>query len=115
MCASSRSDAPAGSGGDAAGDPAGGTVTDERQLDLQVSDMDCADCALRIQDRLRRVDGVAEVEGNPVARRVRVRYDGRLVDPARIRRELGKLGYASREAGGESELTREELWTGREA
>ena len=109
MCASSRGDENAGGG-----EPAGGTA-DERQLDLRVSDMDCADCALRIQDRLRGVEGVDEVEGNPVARRVRVRYDGRLVDPERIRRELGELGYASREAGEEPELTREELWTGREA
>ncbi|NIQ57540.1 MAG: hypothetical protein GWN71_30345, partial [Gammaproteobacteria bacterium] len=33
---------------------------------LCVPEMDCAGCAQRIQDRLRTVDGVDEVAGQPV-------------------------------------------------
>ncbi len=122
MCASSdRGSAGGGEDRTAADEPeaersaAAGGASGGRELELQVTDMDCADCALRIREGLQQVEGVGEVEGNPVSRRVRVRFDESRVAPERIRRELGELGYASRETGEGPELSREDLWSGPEA
>jgi Cd2+/Zn2+-exporting ATPase len=70
-----------------------------RRLELRVGEMDCPDCARRLQERLRRLDGVEESEGNPISRRLRVVFDPARLDAERIRREIGKLGYAAEEAG----------------
>ena len=60
--------------------------------------MDCPDCARRIQERLRRLEGVEEAVGNPVSRRLRVTFEPGRVGAERIRAEVGKLGYAAVEA-----------------
>jgi Cd2+/Zn2+-exporting ATPase len=71
----------------------------ETEVVLQVPDMDCASCVRRIQDRLATIEGVGEIEGQAVRRILRVRYDAERVDSARIRKEMGRLGYAAREHG----------------
>jgi Cd2+/Zn2+-exporting ATPase len=62
-------------------------------VDLRVEDMDCASCLDTIRRRLTRVDGVVEVEGSPVGRRLTVRLDPSIVHPEAIRQELSDLGY----------------------
>lgn len=114
MCASSGGETPGG-GQDPEDAAPGATAPSGRELELRVANMDCADCALRIREGLGELEGVGEVEGNPVSRRVRIRFDESRVDPARIRRELGKLGYASRDADEDPEMSREDLWNGSEA
>ena len=77
----------------AAGEAAAGAVAEAR---FRIQDMDCPDCARRIQDRLRSAGGVEEATGNPVSRRLRVRYDPRETDPERLKEEIGRLGYLAR-------------------
>ena len=80
---------------------------------LTVPEMDCAGCAQRIQDRLRGVEGVSDAAGQPVNRRLRVRYDPGVVSVDRIREEVGRLGYAAREeTSGARALEAASLWKG---
>ncbi len=63
-------------------------------LRFRVGEMDCPSCVSKIQGRLETVDGVLEVLGSPVSRTVTVRHAGS-VDPARLRDEMGRIGYAA--------------------
>ncbi len=94
--------------GGAAGAEAGPAAAEAR---FRIQDMDCPDCARRIQDRLRRVEGVAEATGNPVSRRLRVRYDPDRTDPGRLKEEIGRLGYLARPDGDGEEAPRTGTWT----
>jgi Cd2+/Zn2+-exporting ATPase len=70
-----------------------------RVLEFHVEGMNCPDCVRRVRDRLANVDGVHRAEGSPVARRLTVTVDETRVDGARIRRELGKIGFVARDEG----------------
>lgn len=94
-----------------AGDP---EARDLGVASYRVPGMDCPSCAHRIQERLRQVEGVTEAVGNPVSRRLRVSFDGR-VDPERIREEIGRLGYAARSDVGDAKPERARTWTSAEA
>ncbi len=71
---------------------------------FRVRDMDCSHCVTRIEDGLRKVDGVLEVGGNLVGRTVTVQIDpGRLASDE-VRRAIGRLGHlAEPDAGPRSE------------
>ncbi len=71
-----------------------------RTTTFRIEGMDCPDCARRIQERLRGVDGVEEAVGNPISRRLRVRH-GPATDATRIRDEIERLGYGAIESGHE--------------
>ena len=71
-----------------------------REAVLTIPEMDCAGCAQRIQNRLRGLEGVESAAGQPVSRRLQVRYDPHRVTLDRIREEVGRLGYAAREDEG---------------
>jgi Cd2+/Zn2+-exporting ATPase len=63
-------------------------------LTFQVDGLDCADCALHLEEALRRVPGVARVDLNfPLARLRVVPQDGANVW-ATIERLAGEMGYA---------------------
>lgn len=92
------------------GGPSGGEVA------FRIQDMDCPDCARRIQERLRRLDGVDEAVGNPVSRRLRVTFDPRRIDGESIRAEIGRLGYLARPGeGGSAPDEPRGTWTGPDA
>ncbi len=73
------------------------------EVRFRIQDMDCPDCARRIQDRLRATEGVSEATGNPVSRRLRVRYDPSETDPERLKQVIGRLGYLARPDDGAGE------------
>ena len=62
---------------------------------FRIQGMDCPDCARRIQDRLRTLDGVVDVDGNPVLRELRVDFDPARMETGTLQSEIGKLGYAA--------------------
>ncbi len=72
-----------------------GARTEPDRVLFRIQGMDCPDCARRIQDRLRTLDGVVEVDGNPVLRELRVDYDPRRVRTTTLESEIGRLGYAA--------------------
>ena len=75
-------------------DPSRPAAPPDRVL-FRIQGMDCPDCARRIQDRLRTLDGIVDVDGNPVLRELRVDFDPERWETARLQSEIGKLGYAA--------------------
>ena len=60
---------------------------------FRVRDMDCSHCVTKIEDGLRKVDGVLGVGANLVGRTVTVEVDpGRLASDE-VRRAIGRLGH----------------------
>ena len=60
---------------------------------FRVRDMDCSHCVTKIEDGLRKVDGVLGVGANLVGRTVTVEMDpGRLASDE-VRRAIGRLGH----------------------
>jgi len=62
-------------------------------LILPVAELDCAECAQHVEQALRTVPGVLDVEGFPVARKVAVVLDPTRVDRVAIERALARAGY----------------------
>jgi Cd2+/Zn2+-exporting ATPase len=83
-------------------------------VDFRVRKMDCPDCVRRLEDHLAGVEGVREVSGNPVSRRLRVAYDAEAVGPERLKSEVGRLGYVARDEG-EGPEDEESAWATAEA
>ncbi|RUL83552.1 heavy-metal-associated domain-containing protein [Tautonia sociabilis] len=60
---------------------------------IPVEGMSCGACAASIKQRLRSLDGVAEVEVSLEHRHARVRYSEGAVTPERLAAEINGLGY----------------------
>lgn len=88
------------------------------RVSFRIQGMDCPDCARRIQDRLRTLDGVIEANGNPVLRELRVEFDPARLESGALQSEIGKLGYAAvpERPGRDTPVGGEEsVWRGAEA
>ena len=68
----------------------GATATAVR---FRVRDMDCSHCVTRIEDGLRKVDGVMGVGANLVGRTVTVEIDAGQLETDEVRRAIGRLGH----------------------
>jgi len=61
---------------------------------LHLENMDCSDCAMVIQHRLERLDGVGEVSTDYFAQTVNVEYDPRRIRMRTIKSRIHQLGYS---------------------
>lgn len=62
-------------------------------------DMDCPSCAVTVKVALSRLPGVEQVEVDPRARQVTVRYDDARISAGQIRQRLADAGYPPRDGG----------------
>ncbi|HSM04435.1 MAG TPA: cation-translocating P-type ATPase [Longimicrobiales bacterium] len=92
--------------------PPGGT---EARTRFDIPDMDCPSCVAKIQGHLRKLDGVLDVEGSPVARTLTVAWDAELLDQDRVRAEVGRLGYEAWPRDGSPPPPPPSTWAGRQA
>ncbi len=67
-------------------------------LELPVGGMDCAECARHIEQGVRALPGVSDVQVLVTAERATVRFDPERVTPDEIKAAIGKAGYTVREA-----------------
>ena len=73
---------------------AGGEVARRyRHIEIPVEGMDCADCALKLEQGVGRLEGVLWTSVNFPASTMRVDYDPQQVDPADVARRVQQLGY----------------------
>ena len=79
-----------GAGGVMVDGDGGATATAVR---FRVRDMDCSHCVTRIEDGLRKVDGVMGVGANLVGRTVTVEIDAGQIETDEVRRAIGRLGH----------------------
>ncbi len=81
-----------------------------RRLQFRVDGMDCAACVHRVEERLSGLEGVRAAIGNAVSRELTVAVDPDL-EVARIRSELGKIGYVAHEEERGTAVVPLEAWT----
>ncbi len=70
-----------------------------RHRDLRVEGMDCADCALKLEKGVGRLDGVLHTAVDFASAKMRVEYDIEQVEQADIAGRVRRLGYDVREEG----------------
>ncbi len=73
------------------------TDTPRATIDLLVEGMDCPDCVAPIEQAVRTLPGVHEVQVLVSAGRATVTFDPDLVTPARIKAAVDEAGYTVRE------------------
>ncbi|MBD3886150.1 cadmium-translocating P-type ATPase [Phormidium tenue FACHB-886] len=61
---------------------------------LQVGGMDCASCAMKIENSLQQLEGVAEVSVSVATERLTVSYDPQQVSETEIQTRVKALGYS---------------------
>jgi len=69
------------------------------RLQIEVRGMVCAACALLIEHRLRRTDGVANAHVDFAAQRAYVGFDPQRLDAAQVKRVIERAGYRADEDG----------------
>ncbi len=104
-------DVVAGGNGDGAA-LAGGAATAVR---FRVRDMDCSHCVTRIEDGLRKVDGVMGVGANLVGRTVTVEVDPGRLAAEEVRRAIGRLGHLAEPDTGARRERAAATWATRDA
>ncbi|MGG0938674.1 heavy metal translocating P-type ATPase [Brevibacillus centrosporus] len=72
------------------------TATKEsKQINLQITGMTCAACAIRIEKGLNKVDGVSAANVNFAMEKASVIYDPAKVSVSRLEESISKLGYGT--------------------
>jgi Cu+-exporting ATPase len=64
-----------------------------KQLTMKVGGMDCASCAVTIQNALSKVDGVSKANVNPITAKATVEYDETKVKPHHLHQAVKATGY----------------------
>lgn len=68
-------------------------------LKLRVDGMDCGACATKIENALKRVPGVSDIDVNFSLQRLTLAYDADRTSPSTIRERIRSLGYTPSEDG----------------
>lgn len=68
---------------------------DSKQINLQITGMTCAACAIRIEKGLNKLDGVSAANVNFAMEKASVVYDSTKVDVNRLEESIKKLGYGT--------------------
>ena len=68
-------------------------VDGELELGAHIEGMHCAACAWLIENSLRQLDGVTDIQVNPSSARALLRYDPRRVSLSRVLERMHALGY----------------------
>jgi Cu2+-exporting ATPase len=68
----------------------------ERELSLQIDGLHCAACAWLLDNSLRQLDGIGDVQVNVASARAEIRFDPARVSLSRILQSIYALGYSPR-------------------
>ena len=88
--------------------PARREVPAGARAQVEIRGMVCAACALLIEHRLRRTDGVASAHVDFTAQRAYVGFDPQRVDAAQLKRVIERAGYRT-DVGAPSEARRQRI------
>lgn len=101
--------------GDVMVDGDGEGATTATAVRFRVRDMDCTHCVTRIEDGLRKVDGVLGVGANLVGRTVTVEIDAGELETEEVRRAIGRLGHLAEPDTGARVERANTTWATRDA
>lgn len=68
---------------------------ENKQINLQITGMTCAACAIRIEKGLNKLDGVSAANVNFAMEKASVIYDPEKVSVSRLEESINKLGYGT--------------------
>jgi P-type Cu2+ transporter len=68
----------------------------ERELSLQIDGMHCAACAWLLDNSLRQLDGIGDIQVNAGSARAEIRFDPTRVSLSRVLESIYALGYEPR-------------------
>lgn len=60
---------------------------------LPIIGMECAACVKKIEDILKKTDGIKDASANLATEKITIEYDEKLIDLPRISEILKKAGY----------------------
>ncbi|MCK4777313.1 MAG: cation-translocating P-type ATPase, partial [Actinomycetia bacterium] len=65
----------------------------EKNLKVKVEGLDCAACALKIEKRLKGLEGINDVGVNIILKKVNVAFDPKTINEKKISKKIEQLGY----------------------
>ncbi len=83
----------------------GSSANEETTLTFRLYGLDCADCALTVEEAVRRLGGVSHARVNYATARLEARFNPRLVSPEAISHTVQASGYTARPEGVLEEAT----------
>ena len=75
-----------------------------------VPDMECADCATKVERSIKALEGITDLSVNIMSRKVRVEYDPRTTDENKIAEVIQAAGYKVQNEVGEAEEENKPWW-----
>ncbi|WP_055105909.1 heavy metal translocating P-type ATPase [Paenibacillus ihumii] len=68
-------------------------MSDTKEINLQISGMTCAACAVRIEKGLNKLEGVEEANVNFALEKTKIKYDPSKTDMNKFQQKVESLGY----------------------
>lgn len=68
-------------------------MSDTKEINLQISGMTCAACAVRIEKGLNKLEGVEEANVNFALEKTKIKYDPSKTDVSKFQQKVESLGY----------------------
>ncbi len=70
-----------------------------KDFDLKIKGMDCPSCAMNVENAVRKLDGIAEINVDFIVGKAAIKYDPSLTNTSEIREAIEKAGYTALEDG----------------
>ncbi|MFQ5574484.1 MAG: heavy metal translocating P-type ATPase, partial [Terriglobia bacterium] len=70
---------------------------DLKECEFKIEGMDCASCALKVENKLKRTEGIRDVRIMVTAEKAAVYYDRTETNPANIKQAIKEIGYETEE------------------
>ena len=70
-----------------------------KDFELKIKAMDCPSCAMNVENAVRKLNGIAEINVDFIIGKAAIKYDPSLINTSEIREAIEKAGYTALEDG----------------
>ncbi|NJD53916.1 MAG: cadmium-translocating P-type ATPase [Candidatus Methanoperedens sp.] len=70
-----------------------------KDCELRINGMDCPSCAMNVENAVRKLNGIDQVNVNFITGKAAIKYDPSLINTSEIREAIEKAGYTALEDG----------------
>src|SRR4030065_2148225 len=70
-----------------------------KDFELKIKGMDCPSCAMNVENAVRKLNGIGEINVNFITGKAAIKYDPSLTNTSEIRDAIEKAGYNALEDG----------------
>jgi len=68
-----------------------------KDIELRIKGMDCPSCAMNVENAVRKLNGIAEINVDFITGKAAIKYDPSLTNTSEIREAIEKAGYTTLE------------------